>query len=211
LILCKSCQAAKKWIHYGYIQSFSVNLSAHQMQDEAIADDVLEALHSAHLNPRHLVIEITEGVFLDDLETVRGSIERLTTAGVRLALDDFGSGYSNLWQLRLRPISQLKIDRSLLSDLDCDQRAQIIFRNVVSLARSLGLRTVAEGVERSPDASLSVRSGATSFRVTFVEGRLLRTTLRHGLRVKLNHNGSHPCWIRMCVTRTPCPTFLAVV
>ena len=147
-VLAKSCRAAKKWIDSGRVQSLTVNLSAIQMQDEGIADDVLQALQRANLHPRHLIIEITERLFLEETVDVLKTIERLDSEGITFALDDFGSGYSNLRQLRLRPISTLKIDRSLLPGIEGNRKAQIIYENIVTLSSDLGLRTVSEGVEK---------------------------------------------------------------
>lgn len=96
---------------------------------------------------RHLILEITERVLLEESVHVHHTIEQLSRKGVAFALDDFGCGYSNLAQLRLHPVSTLKIDRSLLRGFEEDEKAQIIYENIVRLARKLGLRTVSEGVE----------------------------------------------------------------
>ena len=148
LVLDKSCKDARRWIDRGQVQSLMVNLSAIQMRGGTIADDVIQALDGAGLQPRHLIIEITESLFLEESARVRNTIKRLSERGVTFALDDFGSGFSNLRQLRLRPITILKIDRSLLRGIENDPKARMIYENIVSLSQKLGLRTVGEGVEK---------------------------------------------------------------
>lgn len=147
LVLSKSCEEAKRWIHEGRIESLAVNLSAVNMQDERIVDDILQVLHRADLYPHHLTVEITEHLFLEESAVVRNIMERLKSKGITFALDDFGSGYSNLGQLRFDTISMLKIDRSLLCGIENDPKARTIYENIVSLGNRLGLPTTAEGVE----------------------------------------------------------------
>jgi EAL domain-containing protein (putative c-di-GMP-specific phosphodiesterase class I) len=113
---------------------------------------ILLALREADFPPDCLVLEITEGVVLQDIAAAEAVMHRLRNAGVHFALDDFGSGYSNLAYLHRLPISLLKLDRSLVNDLENTRSAQAIVQHLVALCHDLGIRAVCEGVERESQA-----------------------------------------------------------
>jgi diguanylate cyclase (GGDEF)-like protein len=125
----------------------SVNLSAQSFLDERIVDEVVAALADSGVPPTCLVLEITETAIMDDPATANAVVNELTSIGVRVAIDDFGVGYSSLAYLKRLPVDQLKVDRSFVQHMGTDPSDAIIVRAVVDLARNLGLRTVAEGVE----------------------------------------------------------------
>jgi EAL domain-containing protein (putative c-di-GMP-specific phosphodiesterase class I) len=124
-----------------------VNLSANDLDDERLPDDVENALARHGLSPDRLVLEITETAILGDLDLVEAQMARLARLGVLLSIDDFGTGYSNLTFLQRVMVHELKIDRSFVAGIDSNENDAIITRATVGLGRSLGLRTVAEGVE----------------------------------------------------------------
>ena len=135
----------------------AVNLSTSELIDERVVDRVADALRSGRLAPGRLTIEITEDVVVDD--TIRRTIDRLRELGVDLSIDDFGTGNSSLRQLGAYPASTLKIDRSVVERLAEDDRAETITRAILGLARNLGLRTVAEGVETEAQERVLVGLG----------------------------------------------------
>ncbi|WP_174874580.1 EAL domain-containing protein [Vogesella oryzae] len=126
--------------------SVAVNLSALQFRQPQLVEQVAGLLHEAALPAECLELELTESVVLEDPEDALGLMQRLHELGVRLAIDDFGTGYSSLNYLRRFPVDRLKIDRSFVQDLE-QGRGIAIVRAIVSLARSLGFVTIAEGVE----------------------------------------------------------------
>jgi predicted signal transduction protein with EAL and GGDEF domain len=136
----------------------SVNVSPMQMMRPGLIDDVRRALEQSGLAPSRLEIEITENVFLDDTPITLTNLHQLKALGVRVALDDFGTGYSSLAYLRRFPFDTLKIDRAFVRELLAHRDARSIVRTIVELARVLGMRTVAEGVEEP--AQLAVLSHA---------------------------------------------------
>lgn len=146
-LLEKALLEAKGWIDRKQIERISFNVSPLEMLDEEFSQAVLDALDKIGVDPRHLLLEITEGAIIENFAPVERVMARLRTAGVAFALDDFGCGYSDLSTLRRLPISVLKIDRSLLVDAEKDHPARVILRNVVSLCRQLGIRSVCEGAE----------------------------------------------------------------
>jgi diguanylate cyclase (GGDEF)-like protein len=125
----------------------AVNLSARQLADPALVDVVTAALARHGLDPSLLVLEITETALMGDPEAALGALTALRALGVGLAVDDFGTGYSSLTYLKQFPIDELKIDRSFVAGLGTDPGDTAIVASCIQLARALGLRAVAEGVE----------------------------------------------------------------
>jgi EAL domain-containing protein (putative c-di-GMP-specific phosphodiesterase class I) len=141
-VLEQSCRALAarhddRWV--------AVNVSVAQLRDPALLDRVLAVLTRTGLEPRRLLLEITEQAIADGPEVV-DTMRRLRALGLRLAMDDFGTGYSSLASLAGLPLDALKIDGSFVARLDTIE-GEVLVRAVVDLARALGLRSVAEGVE----------------------------------------------------------------
>jgi diguanylate cyclase (GGDEF)-like protein len=125
----------------------SVNLSPVQIRDRAFAELVSAVLKETSFDPCRLVLEMTEGVLINDRDEMTARLQQLRALGVRLALDDFGSGYSSLSYLQTLPFDKLKIDRSFLAALDKSANGGVIIQAIVALGRALGMDVVMEGVE----------------------------------------------------------------
>jgi diguanylate cyclase len=125
----------------------SVNLSAADVTDLDLPAKVARALARHGLPPAALTLELVEDTLMADPERGRTVLGELRRLGVRTSIDDYGTGYSSLAYLRHLPADELKLDRSLTLDVDCDPRAAAIIRHTVALAHDLGLTLVAEGVE----------------------------------------------------------------
>lgn len=137
-----------QWIEVGIAPpKMSINLSAAQFRQPSLPDLILTVLEETGLPAEYLELELTESMTMDDPERAVTMINRLHAAGVTLSIDDFGTGYSSLSYLKRFKISKLKIDKSFVSDLDTDSDDRVIVSTIVTLAKSLGLRSVAEGVE----------------------------------------------------------------
>jgi diguanylate cyclase (GGDEF)-like protein len=139
----------------------SVNLSPIQIRDRAFAELVLSVLQDAGLEPSRLVLEMTETVLVHDREHTAARLRELRALGVRLALDDFGSGYSSLSYLQGLPFDKLKIDRSFLAGLTQFANAGVIIQAIVRLGRALGMGVVIEGVETEEQRVLSRLAGCS--------------------------------------------------
>ena len=124
-----------------------MNISPLQLRSPAIVAQVLSALLASGLSARRLEIEVTENALIDDHPLARHVLTTLRHAGVGLALDDFGVGYSSLNCLRQLPFDRIKIDRSFMSETRRDPDARAIVRAILSLARDLRLTVTAEGIE----------------------------------------------------------------
>ena len=138
----------------------SVNLSARQLDDDGLVDDVRSALREANLDPGLVTLEITESVLLRDVDDVVARLSALKRIGVRLAIDDFGTGYSSLSYLRRLPVDALKIDRSFVAGVDGGSAEGALVRSIVSLGQILGLETIAEGIEETNQLTMLRSFGA---------------------------------------------------
>jgi diguanylate cyclase (GGDEF)-like protein len=132
----------------------AVNLSPLQVRDRGIVDLVHSALAESGVPPSRLVLEITEGVLIDEPDEMLERIEDLHALGIRVALDDFGSGYSNLGYLQRFPLDKLKIDRSFVSALGQSATGGVIVQAIVAVGRALGLSVLVEGVETEEQYAL---------------------------------------------------------
>jgi EAL domain-containing protein (putative c-di-GMP-specific phosphodiesterase class I) len=141
-VLERACELAQDWPQ----GDVGVNLAARQLLDPAAVTTVAAILSRTGIDPRRVVLEITESVFLDT-EAIGHRLHQLRALGVRLAIDDFGTGYSSLSYLTRLPVDIVKIDRSFVERLGGPPGDETLVRAVVQLARSLGLRSVGEGVE----------------------------------------------------------------
>jgi EAL domain-containing protein (putative c-di-GMP-specific phosphodiesterase class I) len=115
---------------------------------------VQSVLATTGLDPHRLVLECTETIFIEDSEKMLSTLHKLKQIGVQIALDDFGTGYSSLSYLRSFPFDIVKIDRSFVSDLDASTSCSVIVQAVILIAGSLGIKTVAEGVETEAQLKL---------------------------------------------------------
>ncbi len=143
-VLREACRIAAAWpIHI----RIAVNISPVQFRSNTLNRIVLQALTQSGLDPQRLELEITESLFIENVETTLASLHSLRNLGVRVALDDFGTGYSSLSYLRSFPFDKIKIDRSFIVDLLAHKGATAIIKSITSLAEALGMETTAEGVE----------------------------------------------------------------
>ena len=143
-VLRKACADAASWLNPLRI---AVNLSPRQLHQEALPGLVRDVLESTGLAPHRLELEITETALFDDFDAALEGLRRLKLLGVRVAMDDFGTGFSSLSTLHSFPFDKLKIDRSFVKAIHVDDRATAIVRAVLGLGHSLSIPVVAEGVE----------------------------------------------------------------
>jgi len=154
-----ACAEAVKWPGDTKI---AVNVSPVQFELSDVVAHVRGALDKSGLAPSRLEIEITEGVFVRDFETVTAKLDEIRQLGVSVALDDFGTGYSSLSYLGKLPVDKIKIDQSFVRRLPADTEAAAIIRAVVALSESLGKQVIAEGIETADQAWMLQLAGCTS-------------------------------------------------
>jgi diguanylate cyclase (GGDEF)-like protein len=147
-VLREACRQAAAWRKAGRTgMVVAVNMSAVQFTRGGLDRIVIGALDETGIDPSMLELELTESILIRDTETTLATVKRLKSLGVRLSIDDFGTGYSSLSYLKRFQVDRLKIDQSFIRELAVDPEDAAIVRSIIQMARSLGLRTIAEGVE----------------------------------------------------------------
>ena len=158
-VLAEACAQLHYWQQRDLVppdMEISVNLSAHELTDPGTATHVSEMLAGAAFDPSNLILEITESAMMRDTDTVVQNLHTLRALGLRIAVDDFGTGYSSLAYLEQFPVDILKIDRSFVAALSDDDQTGLA-QAVIQIAETLGLMTVAEGVESAEQADAAAR------------------------------------------------------
>ncbi|HSV28461.1 MAG TPA: bifunctional diguanylate cyclase/phosphodiesterase, partial [Candidatus Omnitrophota bacterium] len=159
-ILQEACAQVRRWGDLGLPQiRLGVNISGRQFREPDLADTVKQAIRDAGIEARLLDLELTESMLMVDGEGTLKLLRELSNLGVTLSIDDFGTGYSSLAYLKRFPVNTVKIDRAFVRDLEHDEDGRVIANAIVSLAHSLSLNTIAEGVETEQQATLLAKHG----------------------------------------------------
>ena len=175
-VLRRSCEQAAGWRAASIPDlKISVNVSARQFAESTFPDVVARVLRATALPAEALTLEVTESVLIPDPDRTIEQLASLKSLGVRMAIDDFGTGYSSLAWLQRFPADQLKIDKSFIDTIETSTQGSAIVRAVVDLARTLGLETVAEGIETIPQWD-SLRSLSCSLGQGYLFARPLAET-----------------------------------
>jgi diguanylate cyclase (GGDEF)-like protein/PAS domain S-box-containing protein len=164
-VLETACAQLKRWQQSVLTRDLvlSVNVSAKQFRQADFVAQVQAAVQRHAINPTLLKLELTESLLLENVEDVIATMSLLKGIGVRFALDDFGTGYSSLQYLKRLPLDQLKIDQSFVRDIISDSSDQAIVHTIISMAQSLNLDIIAEGVEAIEQRQFLLNRGCMSF------------------------------------------------
>ncbi len=146
-VIDKALAQATYWSRSGIDLHISINISVRSLQDRRLPGQVQKLLDRYKVDPKHVILEITESSIMSDPLTARRVMRRLSNMGFQLSIDDFGTGYSSLAYLKQLPVDEIKIDRSFVTQMDQDENDAVIVRATIDLAHNLGLKVVAEGVE----------------------------------------------------------------
>lgn len=155
-VLREACRQLRRWHDLGYQLSISVNLSAAQFHQDNLYELIYTIIQESRIEPAWLELEITETMYMQDMDFTIATLQQLKTIGVRIAMDDFGTGQSSLVNLKRLPIDTLKIDRSFVQDAQHSTESAFIVQAVISLGHIMNLRVTAEGVE-TPEQLLLLR------------------------------------------------------
>jgi len=158
-VLLAAIRQIAEWKTEGLEIEVAVNLSAPDILDPSLPDEVLETLRTHRVSPAQLLLEITESVFMQDVALAVRHMQLLRIAGVRFSIDDFGTGYSSLSQLSRLPVDELKIDRSFVTHAHERNDVKTIVASTIELGHGMGLKVVAEGVEQPEGWNLLRRLG----------------------------------------------------
>ncbi|MBI5718569.1 MAG: bifunctional diguanylate cyclase/phosphodiesterase [Burkholderiales bacterium] len=158
-VVVEACRQAAVWRESGLRMRIAINISGHQLRHDRFVAQLEQQTRQHGIPPARLTCEITESVAMEDTAQTRIAFQRLRRAGFHVSIDDFGTGHSSLAVLRRLPAAELKVDRSFVVDLEASESARSIVEAVLSVARTLGLRVVAEGVETEAQRDILVRMG----------------------------------------------------
>jgi EAL domain-containing protein (putative c-di-GMP-specific phosphodiesterase class I) len=160
-VVFEACRQLRHWHDVSGSTDFvvSVNMSARNFQDSQLVEVITEALRTHDVSSANLVVEITESTLIIDTDDAGHALRTLCDLGVRLAIDDFGSGYSSLSYLQRFPVDYLKIDRSFVAGIGCDPGTEALAHAIVRLAGALDIVAVAEGIEDPAQAATLRRWG----------------------------------------------------
>lgn len=154
-VINEACQQGRRWLDKGFKDfSIAVNVSSIQFKRGTIDSVVLNALEQSQFPPHMLEMELTESLLIDDTERLASTLANLRNMGLHLSIDDFGTGYSNLGYLKKFEVEYLKIDQSFVRRMEQNPEDALIVKAIIQLASSLGLETIAEGVETESAANI---------------------------------------------------------
>ncbi len=159
-VMRTACEFAKKWQdEHGYDIRIAINVSAHQFSQSDICAFTQKTIQEVGIPAHKVELEVTESVFMDDIQHTIQTLQNLHAIGVELAIDDFGTGYSSLSYLRQFPIDRLKIDQSFIRNALNDPDDASIARTIIALGRALNLSVIAEGVETVEHEDFLIKEG----------------------------------------------------
>ena len=147
-VMKTACSQNKEWQDAGILNvPIAVNLSVNQFQNKRIIEDIINILKETGLNPNDLELEITENIIMKETEYIIESLKQLKELGVKIAIDDFGTEYSSLNYIKQLPVDKIKIDMSFVRGININHKDEAIIKVIIALAKNLGLKVIAEGVE----------------------------------------------------------------
>jgi EAL domain-containing protein (putative c-di-GMP-specific phosphodiesterase class I) len=144
--------------HYNKMR-LSINVSIRQLQEYGFTEKLSANLSSSKFPAHQLTLEITEGIFIEDLQYLIPVLNSIRSLGVKLSMDDFGTGYSSLSLLKRLPIDELKIDKSFIDNITTHDEDRLMVLNIIDIAQNLGLQVVAEGIEHEEQSIMLIDLG----------------------------------------------------
>ncbi len=159
-IISTSCKQFSHWCKQGYNDFlYSINLSPKQLQQPELVRFTKEAMEGLEIKPESLAFELTETMIMQKTTDSESMLKQLHDMGIKICIDDFGTGYSSLVRLRHMPLYALKVDKSFVQDIIEDRSDEIIVKTILSLSNSLGLKSIAEGIETEEQLTFLIDNG----------------------------------------------------
>jgi cyclic di-GMP phosphodiesterase Gmr len=167
-VLEEACRQIRAWLDQGLRIPVAVNLSARQLKSDTLLDAISNAIARAGIEPQLLEVELTETALIEDEDKALRMLQSIRALGLRVYLDDFGTGHSSLSRLAKFPIDVLKVDRSFVSRLDSDAKSLVLTKSIVLIGKTLGMKLMAEGVETQAQLEQLTAMGCD-----FIQGYLI--------------------------------------
>lgn len=143
--------------------TLSLNISIKQFLQNSFISHLKGYLNRTNFNPKNLIIEVTETLFIDDIVGIKEILKEIKSMGIRVSLDDFGTGYSSMSLLTKLPIDELKIDKSFIEDINDDENSKAMVEGIVALSNKMELSVVAEGIEHAEQMNTLLNLGCLIF------------------------------------------------
>lgn len=177
-VIENTCKQIKKWEQEGIsFDHVAVNISPIQFRQPDFVDNIIKTICKYYLPPTCLMVEITEGVIIDNPDNVIKKILLLKKLGIRVSIDDFGTGYSSLTYLKQLPVDELKIDRSFVMEIENDHSDAVITETIIAMANNFGYEVIAEGVETQAQKDILLNKGCHFFQGYLFSKPLLPTDI----------------------------------
>jgi diguanylate cyclase (GGDEF)-like protein len=191
-VMDKALAQTAMWRRVGIDLCISLNLSVRSLQDRKLPAHVQRMVDKHKVDPKNVILEITESAIMSDPMTARRVMRRLSNMGFQLSIDDFGTGYSSLAYLKQLPVDEIKIDKSFVTQMDQDENDAVIVRATIDLAHNLGLKVTAEGVESTDVWDLLEMLGCDSAQGYFIRKPQSPQELANWIRSK---EWKHARWV----------------
>ena len=197
-VLVSACQQCKQWVSECQLDVpiiISVNVSLIQLKDSTFYDELKKLIDTSVVDPKTLVIEITESVMADEPEAIIELLQKIHDLDIKIALDDFGTGYSSLSFLREMPVDILKIDQSFVKHIDKSQKDEAIVKTIISMAKNLNLQVIAEGVETQVQLDF-----LKHYHCNIIQGYLFSKPMPNNMAMQfiLNFSKNNAAFIETC-------------
>ena len=184
MVLKRACRELSEFIESGSIDYFSVNASPSDVASLGYARNFLDTLWEFNIDPRSVLIEIIETAVMEKSQTARSNLEQLSAAGIKIALDDFGSGYANYRTLLDLPVDVLKVDRSLISTINDRPHLIDFLVSIIHMAKALGASTVCEGIETEEERILAKALGFDALQGFLISRPIGLDRLRNAIQLQ---------------------------
>jgi EAL domain-containing protein (putative c-di-GMP-specific phosphodiesterase class I) len=171
-------------------KSVAINVSAMQLRKDDFADTVIDIIKKSNIDPKCLEFELTESSIMTDVDKAVGKLRRLRDIGIKISIDDFGTGFSSLSQLRRFPIDRLKIDKSFISNITNSSDDLIIVSAIINMAKSLNLKITAEGVETKEQLKILTEQGCHEMQGFLYGKPMTEDMIRHYVKYPARTRGT---------------------
>ena len=189
-VIDKAVKQEQLWQQAGFTTTVSVNISAQDITSLMLPEQLAELLKNNKLDPTRLMLEITETTLMGELVTSLDILTRLRLKGIKLSIDDFGTGYSSLLQLHRAPFTELKIDRSFVSNMTQDNEALAIVKTCILLGHELNMSVIAEGVESEKHLNLLKQMGCDLVQGYFIAKPMPASELMAWVKTRSSHGNA---------------------